>query len=40
VNITNRENALRQIYISGAEPPLDIKPQLDFMPIFYYRIDF
>jgi hypothetical protein len=40
VNITNRENALRLIYISGAEPPQDVKHQMGRIPIFYYRIDF
>jgi len=40
VNITNRENALRQTYIPGAEPPVVPKYQMPFMPIFYYRIDF
>jgi outer membrane receptor protein involved in Fe transport len=40
VNITDRQNVLRQIYVAGAEPPVIEKPQLGFMPIFYYRIDF
>ncbi len=40
VNITDRQNVLRQIYVAGAEPPVIDKPQLGFMPIFYYRIDF
>ena len=40
VNITDRKNELEQIYISGAEPPWDVKHQMGFMPIFYYRIDF
>jgi hypothetical protein len=40
VNITNRENVLKQTYISGAEPPLQESYQLEFMPIFYYRFDF
>jgi len=40
INITNRENVLKQIYISGAEPPLQPVYQMEFMPIFYYRFDF
>lgn len=40
INVTNRENVYKQIYISGAEPPLDEKYQLPILPIFYYRIDF
>ena len=40
INVTNRKNVYKQIYISGAEPPLDEKDQLPILPIFYYRIDF
>jgi len=40
VNITDRENVLKQIYVSGAEPPLREINQLGFLPIFYYKIDF
>ena len=40
VNITNRENVLKQTYIRGAEPPLQEIYQLELIPIFYYRIDF
>jgi hypothetical protein len=40
VNITDRENVLKQIYVSGAHPPLKETYQLEFMPIFYYRINF
>jgi hypothetical protein len=40
VNITDRENVLKQFYVSGAEPPLLPKNQLPFLPIFYYKIDF
>lgn len=40
VNITDRQNALRQIYVGGAEPPVVPKYQLGRIPIFYYRIDF
>jgi hypothetical protein len=40
VNITNRENVLKQTYIHGAEPPLQETYQMEFMPIFYYRFDF
>jgi hypothetical protein len=40
INVTNRENVYKQVYISGAEPPLAEKYQLPILPIFYYRIDF
>ena len=40
INVTNRKNVYKQIYISGAEPPLDEKYQLPTLPVFYYRIDF
>jgi len=40
VNITNRENVLKQTYISGAHPPIQEVYQLGILPIFYYKIDF
>jgi len=40
INVTGRENVLKQTYISGAEPPIQETYQLGFLPIFYYKIDF
>jgi len=40
VNVTGRENILKQTYIHGAEPPVQEVYQLGLLPIFYYRIDF
>lgn len=40
INITDRDNVLKQTYVPGGEPPLDEKYQLGILPLFYYRIDF
>ena len=40
VNITDRDNVLKQTYISGGDPPVQEVYQLGILPIFYYRIDF
>ena len=40
VNITDRENILKQTYISGSYPPVQQEYQLGILPIFYYKIEF
>ena len=40
VNITNRENVLKQTYISGGHPPVQEEYQMGILPIFYYKIEF
>jgi len=40
INVTNRENILKQSYVSGGEPPVQEINQLGILPLFYYRIDF
>ncbi|MEN8229476.1 MAG: carboxypeptidase regulatory-like domain-containing protein [Bacteroidota bacterium] len=40
VNITDRDNVLKQTYISGNESPVQEVYQLGLLPIFYYKIDF
>lgn len=40
VNVTDQQNVFKQIYVSGAEPPLVEKYQLGFLPLFYYKIEF
>ena len=40
INITDRKNVLKETYVRGAEPPLQLVYQMGILPIFYYRIDF
>lgn len=40
VNVTGRQNILKQTFISGGEPPVTEEYQLGFLPLFYYRINF
>ena len=40
VNVTKRKNVFKQTYVSGAEPPVGEKYQIDdLLPIFYYKIE-
>lgn len=40
INLTDRENILKQTYIRGNENPVREVYQLGILPIFYYRIEF
>ncbi len=40
VNVTNRQNVLKQTYISGGDPPVIEVYQLGILPLFVYRVNF
>ena len=40
INITNRENILKQTYVHGGDPAVRELNQLGMLPLFYYKIDF
>jgi hypothetical protein len=40
LNVTNRQNVLKQTYISGGDPPVKEVYQLGILPLLIYRVDF
>ncbi len=40
VNVSNRQNVLKQTYISGGDPPVIEVYQLGILPLFVYRLSF